>query len=34
VDHRESTVVVDDEDRVYALFKGAKEMGVEIFAPE
>jgi len=34
MDHRETTLVVDDQDRVHALFKGAKEMGVEIFAPE
>jgi hypothetical protein len=31
--HRETSLVVDDHDHVYALFKG-DERGVEIFAPE
>jgi hypothetical protein len=33
-EHRESTAVVDAEGRVYALFEGEHEMGVEIFAPQ
>jgi len=33
-EHRETTAVVDREGRVYALFKGRTEMGVEIFAEE
>lgn len=33
-DHRETTAVVDEKGRVYALFKGDKEMGVEIFEEE
>jgi hypothetical protein len=33
-DHRETTAVVDDEGRVYALFVGPREMGVEIFVEE
>lgn len=34
LEHRETTAVVDEQDRVYALFKGAREMGVEIFEEE
>jgi hypothetical protein len=33
-DHYETTAAVDDQGRVYALFKGAKEMGVETFEEE
>lgn len=33
-EHRESSAVVDDMGRVYALFQGEEEMGVEIFEEE
>lgn len=33
-EHRESTAAVDDQGRVYCLFTGAAEMGVETFAQE
>ena len=33
-EHHETTAVVDDEGRVYALFTGSKEMGVETFIEE
>ena len=33
-DHRETSAIVDEEGRVYALFKGSREMGVEIFVEE
>ena len=33
-EHRETSAVVDEEGRVYALFKGSREMGVEIFVEE
>ncbi len=33
-DHRETSAVVDQEGRVYALFVGPREMGVEIFGEE
>jgi len=33
-EHRETTAVVDDQGRVYALFKGSTEMGVEVFVQE
>ncbi len=33
-EHRETTAAIDSNDRVYALFKGADEVGVEIFEEE
>ena len=33
-DHRETSAVVDEEGRVYALFVGSREMGVETFVEE
>lgn len=33
-DHRETSATVDNQGRVYALFVGSKEMGVEIFGEE
>ena len=33
-DHRETSAVVDEEGRVYALFVGSREMGVEVFVEE
>jgi hypothetical protein len=33
-EHTETTAVVDEKGRVYALFKGTKEMGVETFEEE
>jgi DNA-binding beta-propeller fold protein YncE len=33
-EHNETTAVVDNDGRVYALFKGKTEMGVETFEPE
>ena len=32
-DHRESWAVVDDDGTVYALFRGEKQVGVEVFKP-
>jgi NHL repeat-containing protein len=33
-EHRESSAAIDDAGRVYALFQGEKEMGVEVFEEE
>jgi hypothetical protein len=33
-DHRESWSVVADDGTVYSLFKGQKQMGVQVFAPQ